>query len=41
METKIGGLVMSIKVRDFFNVDTGVVHHVKNETEEDVVYIMV
>jgi quercetin dioxygenase-like cupin family protein len=41
VETKIGGLVKSTKVRDFFNVDPGVVHHVKNETEDDVVYIMV
>jgi mannose-6-phosphate isomerase-like protein (cupin superfamily) len=41
VETKIDGLVKSTKVRDFHNVDPGVVHHVKNETEEDVVYIMV
>jgi quercetin dioxygenase-like cupin family protein len=41
VETKIDGLVKSTKVCDFFNVDPGVVHHVKNETEEDVVYIMV
>ncbi|WP_027798454.1 cupin domain-containing protein [Paraburkholderia dilworthii] len=41
VETKIDGLLKSMKVRDFYNVDPGIVHHIKNETEEDVVYIMV
>jgi mannose-6-phosphate isomerase-like protein (cupin superfamily) len=28
-------------VHDFYSVDPGVVHHVKNETDEALVYIMV
>jgi mannose-6-phosphate isomerase-like protein (cupin superfamily) len=28
-------------VREFYSVDPGTVHHVKNETNEDVVYLTV
>jgi quercetin dioxygenase-like cupin family protein len=41
VELNIDGQVQSTQVRDFYSVDPGTVHHVKNETNEEVVYIMV
>ena len=41
VEWNIDGHIRSTRVRDFYSIDPGVVHHVKNETNEDVVYIMV
>lgn len=41
VELNVDGRIDSIEVRDFYSVEPGVVHHVKNETNEDVVYVMV
>ncbi|AUT73451.1 cupin domain-containing protein [Paraburkholderia hospita] len=41
VERNIDGRVESTRVHDFYSVDPGVVHHVKNETDEALVYIMV
>ncbi|SAK61247.1 Cupin domain protein [Caballeronia fortuita] len=41
VETRIAGRTVSRQVRDHYTVEPGVVHHVKNETAGDVVYIMV
>jgi quercetin dioxygenase-like cupin family protein len=41
VELNIDGQVQSTKVREFYSVDPGTVHHVKNETNEDVVYLTV
>ncbi|APR35014.1 cupin domain-containing protein [Paraburkholderia sp. SOS3] len=41
VETKTGGLIDSTQVRDHYTVEPGVIHHVKNETADDVVYIMI
>ena len=41
VELNIDGQVQSTRVREFYSVDPGTVHHVKNETNEDVVYLTV
>jgi len=41
VEVNMDGRIHATRVRDFYSVDPGVVHHVKNETDNDVVYIMV
>jgi mannose-6-phosphate isomerase-like protein (cupin superfamily) len=41
VETKVGDVVEKIKVRDYYSIDPGVTHHVKNETDDVVVYITV
>jgi mannose-6-phosphate isomerase-like protein (cupin superfamily) len=41
VETKTGGLIDRTQVHDHYTVEPGVVHHVKNETTDDVVYIMI
>jgi quercetin dioxygenase-like cupin family protein len=41
VELKLGDVVRKLSVSDYFAVDPGVVHHVSNETDEDVVYIMI
>lgn len=41
VEIKVGGNIEIIRVRDYFSVNVGVVHHVRNETDEDVVYVMI
>jgi mannose-6-phosphate isomerase-like protein (cupin superfamily) len=41
VEFRVDDEVKKIDVRDYYAVDPGVSHHVKNETDEDVVYIMV
>jgi beta-alanine degradation protein BauB len=41
VETKMADRIVRTQVRDHHTVEPGVVHHVKNETAEDVIYIMV
>lgn len=41
VELNLGGHIQRTHVRGFYAVEPGVVHHVRNETDEDVVYIMV
>ncbi|WP_315836907.1 cupin domain-containing protein [Bradyrhizobium prioriisuperbiae] len=41
VECQVDGVVSKAEVRDYFDVKPGVSHHVKNETDDDVVYIMV
>jgi len=41
VETKTGELVERTQVHDHYTVEPGVVHHVMNETADDVVYIMI
>ncbi|SAK90370.1 Mannose-6-phosphate isomerase [Caballeronia temeraria] len=41
VETRIADRTVSRRVRDHYTVEEGVVHHVKNETAHDVVYITV
>ena len=41
VEYKVGEVVKRVEVRDYHAVAPGVRHHVLNETDEDVVYIMV
>jgi mannose-6-phosphate isomerase-like protein (cupin superfamily) len=41
VEIKFGDVVNKIEVRDYYAVAPGVSHHVKNETDSDVVYITV
>ncbi|WP_297351633.1 cupin domain-containing protein [Paraburkholderia sp.] len=41
VETKIGDMVEKIEVHDYYSIDPGVTHHVKNETDDIVVYITV
>ncbi|AQG98766.1 cupin [Burkholderia sp. KK1] len=41
VETRTAEGVVSRQVRDHYTVDQGVVHHVKNETADDVIYVMV
>jgi mannose-6-phosphate isomerase-like protein (cupin superfamily) len=41
VETRAGDVVDKIAVRDYYSVDPGVTHHVKNETDDVVVYITV
>jgi|SRR6187402_901602 beta-alanine degradation protein BauB len=41
VETKAAGLTHRTKVSDHHTVEPGVVHHVRNETDDDVVYIMI
>ena len=39
VETKAGALVDTRRVDDHYTVEPGVIHHVRNETLHDVVYI--
>jgi beta-alanine degradation protein BauB len=39
VELKVDGLVERKKIEDYFTVAPNVMHHVKNETADDVVYI--
>lgn len=41
VELKSDGVVSKVEVTDYYAVSPGVSHHVMNETDEDVVYIMV
>lgn len=41
VELNIDGHVQCTRVRGFYSVDPGTVHHVKNETNEEVVYLTV
>lgn len=41
VETKVGALIRRIQVSDHHAVEPGVVHHVRNETADDVIYIMI
>ncbi len=41
VETKIRDRIASVRVADYFAVEPGVTHHVRNETQENVVYINV
>ncbi|OTP70787.1 cupin domain-containing protein [Caballeronia sordidicola] len=41
VEKKIGDLIDRTQVFDHHTVEPGVMHHVRNETAEDVVYIMI
>jgi beta-alanine degradation protein BauB len=41
VETKVGDVVEKIEVRDYCSIDPGVTHHIKNETDDVVVYITV
>jgi len=41
VEFRIGDLLKAVAVRDYHAVARGVSHHVKNETDSDVVYVMV
>lgn len=41
VEFKSGNEIRRVEVRDYYAVDAGVSHHVKNETDEDVVYVLV
>jgi quercetin dioxygenase-like cupin family protein len=41
VETKMADTIVRTQVRDHHTVEPGVVHHVKNETADDVIYIMV
>ncbi|WP_186111759.1 cupin domain-containing protein [Burkholderia gladioli] len=41
VEYRIDGRVERAEVRGFHSVDPGVVHHVRNDTDEPLVYIMV
>ena len=40
VEYKEGNQVRRVEVRDYFSVAPGVSHHIKNETGEEVVYIL-
>lgn len=41
VELEVDGDISKVEVHDYYVVDPGVIHHVKNETDGDVVYIMV
>ncbi len=41
VETKTGDLIDRMQVHDHHTVESGVVHHVMNETPDDVIYIMI
>ncbi|CAB3771377.1 cupin domain-containing protein [Paraburkholderia humisilvae] len=41
VETKTGELIDRMQVYDHYTVEPGVIHHVMNETADDVVYIMI
>lgn len=41
VEFRSGDSVERVQVRDYYAVAAGVAHHVKNETGEDVVYVLV
>jgi mannose-6-phosphate isomerase-like protein (cupin superfamily) len=41
VETKVGELTHTTQVSDYHAVEPGVVHHVRNTTADDVVYIMI
>ncbi|WP_315831864.1 cupin domain-containing protein [Bradyrhizobium prioriisuperbiae] len=41
VEFRVGDEKRSVQVIDYFSVDRGVIHHVKNETENDVTYILI
>jgi beta-alanine degradation protein BauB len=41
VETRLGERIERTQVRDHHTVEPGITHHVKNETPDDVVYIMV
>jgi len=41
VETKVDEVIDSTHVRDHYTVEPGVLHHVRNQTSDDVVYIMI
>lgn len=41
VETKVGERVDRTQVLDHHTVEAGVIHHVRNETPDDVIYIMI
>lgn len=41
VELNIDGHVQVTQVRDYYSVDPGTIHHVKNETNDEVVYLTV
>jgi beta-alanine degradation protein BauB len=41
VETRTGELINRTQVHDHYTVEPGVIHHVMNETADDVVYIMI
>jgi beta-alanine degradation protein BauB len=41
VETRVGDVVEKIEVRDYCSIEPGVTHHIKNETDDVVVYITV
>lgn len=41
VESKVGALIDRAQVCDHHTIEPGVIHHVKNETPDDAVYIMI
>lgn len=41
VETNVAGHIEKRRVHDYYAVPPGVLHHVMNETSDDVVYIMI